>query len=210
LGDSGGKSPKEESSPSSAGGKEGDGGKSGNGSGDGAGGNPPSSDDLLDPSKPLRKARPEEITQELLERVKETNAKIWVGDLTNPQILEHLGMDTQTPMMFIADGNALTHIEKRHGLNAPLVKSSGQPAITHEDIANYPDIVNHADLMKIEKYNDLTTIIIGKQINGYIVVVEVVGKKNNRLALKTMYKERGKLEQGLDFRDGNYIRLSQR
>ncbi len=64
--------------------------------------------------------------------------------------------------------------------------------------------------MKIEKYNDLTTIKIGKQINGYAIVVEVVGKKNNRLALKTMYKERGKLEQGLDFRDGNYIRLSQR
>ncbi|WP_104751473.1 PBECR3 domain-containing polyvalent protein [Helicobacter salomonis] len=167
-------------------------------------------EDLLDPRKPLRKAKPEEITPELLERVKATNAKIWVGDLTNPQILEHLGMDTQTPMMFIADGNALTHIEKRHGLNAPLVKSSGQPAITHEDIANYPDIVNSADLMKIEKYNDLTTIKIGKQINGYTIVVEVVGKKNNRLALKTMYKEHGKLEQGLDFRDGNYIRLSQR
>ncbi|WP_459177973.1 PBECR3 domain-containing polyvalent protein, partial [Helicobacter bizzozeronii] len=221
LGDSGGKSPSTESSPSSVGGKEGDGGnkppkgddehtgKEGNGSGDGAGGNPPSSDDLLDPSKPLRRARPEEITQELLERVKETNAKIWVGDLTNPQILEHLGLEPDRPVKMLFDGNALKHIEKRHGLNAPLVKSSGQPAITREDIATYPQIINNADLMRIEDTKDhQKALVIGKQVNGYFIAVEIISQKNNTLKLKTMYKGNGKLEMDSIFKDGAQIRLS--
>ncbi|WP_104639945.1 PBECR3 domain-containing polyvalent protein [Helicobacter bizzozeronii] len=190
-------------------GKEGNGGKSGDGSGDGAGGNPPSSDDLLDPSKPLRRARPEEITQELLERVKETNAKIWVGDLTNPQILEHLGLEPDRPVKMLFDGNALKHIEKRHGLNAPLVKSSGQPAITREDIATYPQIINNADLMRIEDTKDhQKALVIGKQVNGYFIAVEIISQKNNTLKLKTMYKGNGKLEMDSIFKDGAQIRLS--
>ncbi|WP_459177952.1 PBECR3 domain-containing polyvalent protein, partial [Helicobacter salomonis] len=106
-------------------------------------------EDLLDPRKPLRKAKPEEITPELLERVKATNAKIWVGDLTNPQILEHLELDPSQPVKMLFDGDALKHIERRHGEGSVLVEKSKQPAVKLEDIANYPEIVNSADLIKI-------------------------------------------------------------
>ncbi|WP_120946360.1 PBECR3 domain-containing polyvalent protein [Helicobacter labacensis] len=186
--------------------------KESKGAGGGNGGEkPPSSDDLLDPKRPLRKISPEEVTPEFLEEVKKRkDVKVWIGDLTNPQILEHLGFKSDRPVKMLFDGDALKHIEKRHGKGSPLVEKSKQPAVTHEDIASYPEIVNNADLMKVVKHNDLTTITIGKQTNGYAIVVEAVGKKNNRLTLKTMYKEHGKLEQGLDFKDGNYIRLPQR
>ncbi|WP_459177818.1 PBECR3 domain-containing polyvalent protein, partial [Helicobacter felis] len=169
---------------------------------DGGGGKPPNSgsEDLLDPKKPLRKVNPEEITPELLEEVKKRNAKIWVGDLTNAQILA-------VKMLF--DGNALKHIEKRHGLNAPLVKSSGQPAITREDIAHYPEIINNADLMRIEDTKDhQKALVIGKQINGYFIAVEIISEKNNTLKLKTMYKGNGRLETESVFKDGAQMRLS--
>ncbi|WP_104727401.1 PBECR2 nuclease fold domain-containing protein [Helicobacter felis] len=99
------------------------------------GGKPPheTSEDLLDPKRPLRKANPEEITPELLEEVKKRNAKIWVGDLTNAQILEHLGLDAIKPIKMLFDGDALEHIEKRHGKGSNLVEISKQPAVTIED-----------------------------------------------------------------------------
>ncbi|CCF79893.1 hypothetical protein HBZS_103410 [Helicobacter bizzozeronii CCUG 35545] len=197
LGDSGGKSPKEESNPSSAGGKEGDGGKSGNGDGE-----------LISKTTPTRKATKEDLTEEFLEEVKRRkNDKVWIGELTNPQIIEHLGFDPNKPIKMLFDGDALTHIEKRHGKGSPLVESSGQPAVKLEDIQNYPDIVNHADKIEIQKYKDITTLLAGKQINGYAVVIEIVSKKNNALNLKTMYKENGLLEKNRDF-SGAGIRLS--
>ncbi|WP_285657698.1 hypothetical protein [Helicobacter bizzozeronii] len=176
---------------------------------DGGGGRkPPSSDDLLDPSKPLRKARPEEITQELLDRVKETNAKIWVGDLTNPQILEHLGLEPNKVLKFIAEGDVLKHVESRHGKDSIHAKR-GQPAIETADIANYPNMVNGADIIQIKKHNNIRTLVSGKQINGYFIVVETVDAKNGQLILKTMYKEGGKLENSPVFKGGENIRLSQ-
>ncbi|WP_120955995.1 hypothetical protein [Helicobacter mehlei] len=107
------------------------------------------------------------------------------------------------------DGDALKHIEKRHGPNAPLVKSSGQAAITREDIAHYPEIINNADLMRIEDTKDhQKALVVGKQINGYFIAVEIISQKNNTLKLKTMYKGNGRLETESIFKDGVQIRLS--
>ncbi|WP_158653556.1 PBECR3 domain-containing polyvalent protein, partial [Helicobacter salomonis] len=177
---------------------------------DGGGGKSPiDSGDLLDPSKPLRKADPEELTEEFLEELKRhQNTKVWIGDLTNSQILKHLDLDPSKPVKMLFDGDALKHIERRHGVGSVLVEKSKQPAITREDIINYPDIVNSADLMKVGTERGRTTLITGKQINGYAVVVEIVGKKNNQLTLKTIYKENGKLENNAEFKDGVHIRLS--
>ncbi|CRF49271.1 hypothetical protein HHE03_08750 [Helicobacter heilmannii] len=151
-------------------------GSSGGSSGGAKGGG--DSKDLLDPTKPLRMARPEEITPELLNKVKDTNAKIWVGDLNNTQILEHLGLDNSKPVKMLFDGNALKHIEKRHGPGSNLVEISKQPAVTIEDIKTYPDIVNGADLMRIEDTKDQQkALVIGKQINGYFITIEIISKK---------------------------------
>ncbi|WP_459177856.1 PBECR3 domain-containing polyvalent protein, partial [Helicobacter bizzozeronii] len=164
--------------------------------------------ELISKTTPTRKATKEDLTEEFLEEVKRRkNDKVWIGELTNPQIIEHLGFDPNKPIKMLFDGDALTHIEKRHGEGSPLVESSGQPAVKLEDIQNYPDIVNHADKIEIQKYKDITTLLAGKQINGYVVVIEIVSKKNNALNLKTMYKENGLLEKNRDF-SGAGIRLS--
>ncbi|WP_285656884.1 hypothetical protein [Helicobacter bizzozeronii] len=88
------------------------------------------------------------------------------------------------------------------------MESSGQPAIEKEDIISYPEIVNGADLMRVVDTNTGKRLVIGKQINGYAIVVEAIGRKNNQLSLKTIYKEHGQAEKGLDFKDSTYIRLS--
>ncbi|GMT39126.1 hypothetical protein NHP20013_12450 [Helicobacter bizzozeronii] len=120
------------------------------------------------------------MTEEFLEEVKRRkNDKVWVGDLTNPQIIQHLGFDPNKPIKMLFDGDALTHIEKRHGEGSPLVEESKQPAVKLEDIQNYPDIVNHADLMRVVDTSTGKRLVIGKRINGYAIVVEAIGRKNN-------------------------------
>ncbi|CCF81040.1 hypothetical protein HBZS_114890 [Helicobacter bizzozeronii CCUG 35545] len=194
LGDSRGKSPSTESSPSSVGGKEGDGGKSGNGSGDGAGGNPPSSDDLLDPSKPLRRANLEELTPEFLEEVKKRNVKVWIGDFTPQEkgLMQELGFDSKYPVKITFNGDALKHVEKNHGLNSIHHIKNEQPAIGIEDIKYYPQVVNESDISKVIDNKDGQKLLASaKQINGYFMVIETISTKKNELKLKTLYKENG-------------------
>ncbi|WP_456237300.1 PBECR3 domain-containing polyvalent protein, partial [Helicobacter vulpis] len=171
------------------------------------GGKPPKgvSQDLLDPNKPLRRAKPEEITPEFLEEVKKRkDQKVWIGELTNSKIIEQLGFKTDKPIKILFDGDALKHIEKRHGKGSNLVEISKQPAVTIEDIRSYPEIVNHADLMRVVNEGQEKRLVIGKQINGYVIVIETISTKRNTLKLKTIYKANGKLENGPDFGDGAY------
>ncbi|WP_163533688.1 hypothetical protein [Helicobacter suis] len=163
--------------------------------------------DLLDPNKPLKMLKPDQITERLLDQVKKHNAKVWVGELNNSSIIEHLGLRPDRPIKFIANGEALIHVQRRHGINS-IHHKRGQPPIETADIANYPSMVNDADIIHIKKHNAIKTLVSGKQINGYFVVVEVVGAKNGQLNLKTMYKENGKLENSPIFKDSAYIRLS--
>ncbi|WP_163564612.1 hypothetical protein [Helicobacter suis] len=151
--------------------------------------------------------KPDQITERLLDQVKKHNAKVWVGELNNSSIIEHLGLKPNQAVKFIANGEALTHEQRRHGINS-IHHKRGQPPIETADIANYPSMVNDADIMYIKKHNAIKTLVSGKQINGYFVVVEVVGAKNGQLNLKTMYKENGKLENSPIFKDSAYIRLS--
>ncbi|WP_459177920.1 PBECR3 domain-containing polyvalent protein, partial [Helicobacter ailurogastricus] len=160
--------------------------------------------DLLDPTKPLRKAKPKEITPELLDKVKESNTKVWVGDfMPQDKALEaKLGFDPKYPVKITFNGNALKHVEKNHGLNSIHHKQNKQPPIELEDIRDYAEIVNHADRYKVEtdKYGQ-EVLIAGKQNNGYAIVIETISTKKNELKLKTFYKENGKLEKNPIFRD---------
>ncbi|WP_285652990.1 hypothetical protein, partial [Helicobacter ailurogastricus] len=50
--------------------------------------------ELISKSMPTIRANKEDITPEFLEEVKRRkNEKVWLGELTNPQIIEHLGFD---------------------------------------------------------------------------------------------------------------------
>ncbi|WP_267892710.1 PBECR3 domain-containing polyvalent protein [Helicobacter baculiformis] len=162
-------------------------------------------EDLLDPSKPLRRAKPEEITEEFLEEVKKRNTKVWVGDFApqDKELNNKLDFDPKYPIKITFNGDALKHIDARHGEGAILVKKGQQPAVTREDIVSYGDIVNNADkhVLDTDKHHQ-KVLISGKQINGYVVVVETISTKKNELKLKTLYKENGKLENNPIFKEG--------
>nr|WP_275896758.1 hypothetical protein [Helicobacter suis] len=142
---------------------------------------------------------PEQITDRLLDQVKKHNAKVWVGELNNPKMIETLGLNSNEKLKLVVDGDALKHIETKHGANSIMAKN-GQPPITNQDIANLNHLINTADQYILSPTRKDTRIVVGKQINGYVVVVEVVSKKNNRLMLKNMYKEHGKLENSKEFK----------
>ncbi|BEG57497.1 hypothetical protein NHP21005_11850 [Helicobacter sp. NHP21005] len=71
--------------------------------------------------------------------------------------------------------------------------------VTKEDIVQYPQYADGADV-KVLGQNDTGEVVIsGKQINGHYVVVEQIRKGQNELAFKTMYFERGDLHKNLIF-----------
>ena len=164
--------------------------------------------DLLDKTKPLRKAEKEELTKEVLEEAKRQNAKIWVGNLENESLADELGLDFQKGVKITMNGNALKHIENRHGVNSTLAKN-GQPIVENEDYANHAKIVNEADKRKIILSEDNQKILVsGKQINGYHIIIESISTKDNELKLKTMYKENGSLENSNIFKEPVRDRIS--
>ncbi|WP_104753022.1 PBECR3 domain-containing polyvalent protein [Helicobacter baculiformis] len=115
-------------------------------------------------------------------------------------LMQELGFDSKYPVKITFNGDALKHIERRHGEGAILVKKGQQPAVTRDDIIHYEDIVNNADkaVVDTDKYHQ-KVLISGKQVNGYVVVVETISTKKNELKLKTIYKEYGELENNKHF-----------
>ncbi|WP_163534141.1 hypothetical protein [Helicobacter suis] len=151
--------------------------------------------DLLDPSKPLKMLKPEQITERLLDQVKKHNAKVWVGELKDLKLANKLKLDTNHPIKITFNGSALTHVEKQHGIHSIHYLKNKQPPIGIQDVRDYPKVINEADIHQLtrDKHNQLM-LTSAKQINGYFVVVESISTKHNELKLKTLYKENGKLE----------------
>ncbi|HEC1582628.1 TPA: hypothetical protein R1X64_001555, partial [Campylobacter upsaliensis] len=153
--------------------------------------------DLLDKTKPLRKAEKEELTSEVLEQVQKENLKLYLND-TSGNLTKFL--NAKKPFKITMRGANIKHILNRHGENSALAKN-GQPFVSLEDIKNYDEYINNAD-KQILKENDKgeKTLLSGKQINGYYIVISSVRLKNGELKLKTMYKENGKLENDKAFK----------
>ncbi|EOX1265242.1 PBECR2 nuclease fold domain-containing protein, partial [Campylobacter upsaliensis] len=153
--------------------------------------------DLLDKTKPLRKAEKEELTKEVLEQVQKENLKLYLNH-TNENLTHFLKLEK--PLKITMRGANIKHILNRHGENSTLAKN-GQPFVSLEDIKNYDEYINNAD-KQILKENDKgeKTLLSGKQINGYYIVISSVRLKNGELKLKTMYKENGSLENNEAFK----------
>ncbi|MBT0755570.1 PBECR3 domain-containing polyvalent protein, partial [Campylobacter upsaliensis] len=153
--------------------------------------------DLLDKTKPLRKAEKEELTSEVLEQVQKENLKLYLND-TSGNLTKFL--NAKKPFKITMRGANIKHILNRHGENSTLAKN-GQPFVNLEDIKKYDEIINNAD-RQILKENDKgeKTLLSGKQINGHYIVISSVRLKNGELKLKTMYKENGKLENDKAFK----------
>ncbi|ELJ1597798.1 hypothetical protein QYV54_001961, partial [Campylobacter upsaliensis] len=153
--------------------------------------------DLLDKTKPLRKAEKEELTSEVLEQVQKENLKLYLND-TSGNLTKFL--NAKKPFKITMRGANIKHILNRHGENSTLAKN-GQPFVNLEDIKKYDEIINNAD-RQILKENDKgeKMLLSGKQINGHYIVISSVRLKNGELKLKTMYKENGKLENDKAFK----------
>ena len=128
------------------------------------------------------------------------NRKVAVDTLA-PEKAEELGFKYPNEVRRTIGASEINHTLQRHGENSDLVKKSGQKPVTKQHIANWTKYADRAD-RTITSKDDLgqEVIISGKQINGYYAVVESVRKKNNELAFKSMYFEKGKLENHPEFR----------
>ena len=104
--------------------------------------------DILDKTKPLRLLQEKELTDELLQLTKEQKAKLWLGNLENQEVAQELGLDPTKPIKITMNGDAIAHIEKRHGKDSVMVKN-GQPPIETQDYFKQIEVVNKADKRKI-------------------------------------------------------------
>lgn len=153
--------------------------------------------DILDKSKPFRKAEKSELTDELMEEVIKNDSKLWI-DNASDEVSKLVGLPNAKITL---NGSAIKHTLQRHGENSVNVKN-GEPPITLDDIKNHADIVNNADKRTFGVSDDGQKVLISaKQINGHFVVVETIGTKKRQLSFKTMYKVNGKLENNPIFKD---------
>lgn len=94
------------------------------------------------------------------------------------------------------DPNNVAHTLNRHGEQSNLVKFSGQKPVTLDEIAKYQDYADNATHkgISIGKRQE-TASISARQLDGeFYVVVEQIQKGRNELGFKTMYFERGILD----------------
>ncbi|GAA9618091.1 hypothetical protein HpVa122_05230 [Helicobacter pylori] len=133
------------------------------------------------------------LNPEMVEFMHKNNKKMIIEKASNKEIelLKDANFKHPENIRASLDHEAITHILKRHGANSVNVRN-GESPITYQDIANYRNIVNHADaiLRTIDKYNK-EAVTAFKQIDGYAVVVEQAINKKNELVLKTMFKSKG-------------------
>ena len=160
-------------------------------------GNSRTPSDLLDKTKPLRKAEKNELTDELIQEVIKNDSKLWIENASD----EVNAFISSKNTKITAKGSAIKHTLERHGKNSINAKN-GQPPISLDDIKNHADIVNTADkrVFSTDKSGH-KVLVSGKQINGYYVVVENVSNKTGELKFKTMYKVNGKLENNEYFKN---------
>lgn len=94
------------------------------------------------------------------------------------------------------DPNNVAHTLNRHGEQSNLVQFSGQKPVTLDEIAKYQDYADNATHkgISIGKRQE-TANISARQLDGeFYVVVEQIQKGQNELGFKTMYFERGILD----------------
>ena len=141
-------------------------------------------------AKLTQKIGKENLTIQRLEQARKNNERIIVDKLDS-QEAQKLGFDEPEFVAQSIDGDAINHTLNRHGEGSELVRN-GQPAVTLDDIAKYPQIADTADeVLKGVSDKNLPTRITFKQVNGYFVVVEEVHNGQGELAFKTMFKENG-------------------
>ena len=88
------------------------------------------------------------------------------------------------------------HTLNRHGIDSNLVKLSGQKPVTLDDIAKYQDYADNATHKGVSKGKRQESVSVSaNQLDSeFYVIIEQIRKGQNELGFKTMYFERGILD----------------
>lgn len=142
----------------------------------------------------------ENFNADIVEYAVKNNKRIAVEKLDEATAKE-LGFKYPNDVCRTIYADEIAHALNRHGKNSPFVKSGRQKAITTDDISKWIEYSDNATHKAISK-DDLgqKVLVSGKQINGYYVVVEQIQTKNNNLAFKTMYFEKGDINKNSAFK----------
>jgi hypothetical protein len=131
------------------------------------------------------------LTPDIVRQTEANKARVIIDELDDKVAAQKLGFTNTESIARSIDGQEIEHTIKRHGVNSELAKN-GQPPITHDDIAKYPQITKTADEQLFNTTKDgLPARVSFKQDNGYYVVVEETHNKQGELAFKTMYRGNG-------------------
>ncbi|MGG7073205.1 DEAD/DEAH box helicase family protein [Campylobacter sp. 9BO] len=161
---------------------------------------------LQNKGKNITKISQNELTADMLKQIEKNNQRVAVGENLNPDQAVKLGFKYPNDVRRTIGADEIRHTLNRHGENSSLVKSSGQKAVTLEDIAKWQEFSDTADMKALSKDNMGQSVLIsGKQINGHYVVVESVRTKGNELAFKTMYFEKGELKDSKAFKEAQTL-----
>lgn len=136
----------------------------------------------------------ENLSPEVLTYIIIKNKKIAINKL-NEEIAKELNFKYPKDVRRTIDFQDLKHILRRHGENSILVKKTGQKPISLNEIMHYQDLADSAEIKKLSKSRSNQDVLISikaQDENNYIVI-EQIKRKNNELALKTMYNYSGEL-----------------
>ncbi|MDL0147700.1 PBECR2 nuclease fold domain-containing protein, partial [Campylobacter felis] len=141
------------------------------------------------------------FTPQIAKYIHENKKRIAIEKLDAKEA-ENLGFKFPNEARATIDYTAIQHTLKRHGGDSKLAKESGQEPINYDDIANYRNIAKNADeTLQSEDKSGNKVVVSFKQINGHFVVVEQMQRKNNDLAFKTMFKEKGEYKNSPSYKE---------
>lgn len=141
----------------------------------------------------LLKNKISEFYDRVISTKPKTNIRELLGDVSKNNIdavKQNTGIDL-TGYERVIDSSGIKHILKHHGDEAVEAKR-GQIAITRDDIARIPEIVESPDDIKYvgENKQGLPAIRYQKNINGVIYYFEEVRGGRKHVASDTMYKRK--------------------
>ncbi|MDL0083076.1 PBECR2 nuclease fold domain-containing protein [Helicobacter sp. XJK30-2] len=137
----------------------------------------------------------ENLNAETLAYALARNKRFAINKL-DEKVAKELGFKYPQDVRRSIDPNNVAHTLNRHGEQSNLVKFSGQKPVTLDEIAKYQDYADNATHkgISIGKRQE-TASISARQLDGeFYVVVEQIQKGRNELGFKTMYFERGILD----------------
>lgn len=138
----------------------------------------------------------ENLNSDVLAYVLANNKRVAINKL-DENIAKELGFKYPHDVRRTIQASDVIHTLNRHGLDSNLVKKSGQKPVTLNDIANYQQYADNAEIKGLSADSHSNNVVVSiKQLeHNFYVVVEQIRKGANEISFKTMYFENGELNE---------------